>query len=56
MLAVTDSNTIFASSAAEWIQNWPHDGNFTVEEDTRAKPRAHLARSQTTPEFLVTIR
>ncbi|CAJ1395942.1 unnamed protein product [Effrenium voratum] len=33
MLAVTDSNTIFASSAAEWIQNWPHDGNFTVEED-----------------------
>jgi len=33
LLVVTGPNSIFASSGAEWIQRWPHDGNFTVEED-----------------------
>eukprot|EP00434_Breviolum_minutum_P040342 symbB.v1.2.035845.t1/scaffold4917.1/size32959/1 len=33
LLVVTGSSSIVASSGAEWIQNWPHDGDFTVEED-----------------------
>lgn len=33
LLVVTKANSIFPSSGAEWIQSWPHDGDFTVEED-----------------------
>lgn len=30
---VASASVIYGSSGAEWIQNWPHDGHFTVEED-----------------------
>mmetsp|Transcript_54702 Transcript_54702/g.127598 ORF Transcript_54702/g.127598 Transcript_54702/m.127598 type:complete len:622 (-) Transcript_54702:89-1954(-) len=33
LLVVTNTRTIFASSGAEWVQSWPHDGEFTVEGD-----------------------
>eukprot|EP00435_Cladocopium_sp_Y103_P045952 s59_g13.t1 len=33
LLVVTGPSSIFASSGAEWIQHWPHHGDFTVEED-----------------------
>ena len=33
MLVVSSGSSCYSCSGAEWIQNWPHDGQFTVEED-----------------------
>ncbi|CAE7548144.1 Ank3 [Symbiodinium natans] len=33
LLVVSGPRRIFSSSSADWLQNWPHDGAFTVEED-----------------------